>query len=164
MVTALQKRFWSKVDVIENRSACWLWTASRYPLGYGRFAYGKRGSNRSAHRIAWLLTHSGLPADMDVCHSCDNPLCCNPDHLWLGTARDNIRDMDAKGRRRQGSFVPPTRRGEESPVAKLTETDVIQIRALHALGATQKSLAVSFGVSPQCVSAVCNRTVWRHVA
>jgi len=93
-------RLWEKVD--KNGpihpvlgTACWLWMAGRNKLGYGLFDCG------SAHRIAWILTNGPPPPDTPfVLHRCDNPPCCNPDHHFLGTQADNIRDMVAKGRAR----------------------------------------------------------------
>lgn len=95
----LEERFWSKVDKSGGPAACWPWTASVDPKGYGQFAYadGTRRSGR-AHRVAWILANGPISAGMSVCHSCDNPPCCNPAHLWLGTNADNVADRVRKGR------------------------------------------------------------------
>jgi hypothetical protein len=89
------ERFWSKVD---RRGAedCWPWTARRDGCGYGTFKVD--GKTVRASRQAWALTHGDLGAGQRVCHSCDNPPCCNPAHLWAGTQKDNVLDMVAKGR------------------------------------------------------------------
>jgi len=88
-------RFWEKVDTSRE---CWEWTGSKRPLGYGQM--GIPGTNRpvGAHRISWELHFGPIPDDMFVCHRCDNPKCVRPDHLFLGTPTDNVRDMVAKGR------------------------------------------------------------------
>lgn len=88
----LADKFWSKV---RKSDACWEWSGSRNGQGYGLFWNGKR--NIGAHRFAWMLMH-GDPGQMNVCHKCDNPPCVRPDHLFLGTTADNVRDMWVKGR------------------------------------------------------------------
>jgi hypothetical protein len=163
MVMTVENRFWSKVDILENCAACWLWTAALTPGGYGRFAFGKRGSNTNAQRIAWMLTNGEIPPGMDVLHRCDNPPCVNPAHLFLGTQADNVADMDAKGRRKWGGFVPPPRSGVPW-IAKVTESEVTEIRALFAGGTRQVAIAKSYGISQQLVSAICRRHVWKHVS
>lgn len=86
-------RFWSKVNKTDG---CWLWIASRHKKGYGQFKLD--GKMRKAHRVAWELTYGPIPPDKNVCHTCDNPPCVRPDHLFLGTNGDNVRDAVKKGR------------------------------------------------------------------
>ena len=110
-------RFNAKVDRSGGPDACWPWTAGRFGTGYGAFKV--RGRNHHAHRIAYELAHDEpIPSDPDapkvfVCHACDNPPCCNPAHLWLGTTTDNMRDASTKGRlatgNRNGSRTHPDR-------------------------------------------------------
>ena len=87
------ERFWNKVDKTDD---CWNWTASKNIQGYGYFRFD--GKMRKAHRMAWLLVNGEIPDGMCVCHTCDNPGCVNPIHLWLGTNQDNMDDMNNKGR------------------------------------------------------------------
>jgi hypothetical protein len=87
------ERFWNKV---ERGDGCWEWRGAKSRFGYGRFIVGR--NNRLAHRVAWAATRGEIPVGMNVCHRCDNPSCVNPDHLFLGTQRDNVRDMHEKGR------------------------------------------------------------------
>lgn len=95
----LKDRFWSKV---QKTDGCWEWTGSRRPKGYGVFAVN--GARReSAHRVAYALFIGPISAGFFVCHRCDNPRCVRPDHLFLGTQADNMRDMHAKGRHRANS-------------------------------------------------------------
>lgn len=100
-------RFWSKVD---KGPGCWTWTGATQNYGYG--AVTIHGLTRRAHRVSWELAHGPIPDGLHVCHRCDNPPCVNPDHLFLGTAQDNVDDKDAKGRGRNqvGPWVRRARR------------------------------------------------------
>lgn len=99
MTEADVTRFWSKVDR-RGPEECWEWKCGRGDFGYGAFSIKHR--NRGAHRVAWVLSNGPIPRGMWVCHSCDNPPCCNPAHLFLGTHQDNEDDKTAKGRRPTG--------------------------------------------------------------
>jgi len=90
----LEERFWEKVDV-RGPDECWPWTRKHNPKGYGQF---RKDKMVQAHRMAWELTNGPIPDGLDVLHTCDNPPCCNPHHLFLGTNDDNMRDMNSKGR------------------------------------------------------------------
>ena len=87
------KNFWKRVVM---GTGCWEWAGKRTSLGYGRLKVGPR--YWYAHRRAWVLAKGPIPSGMRVCHRCDNPSCVRPDHLWLGTQTDNVRDMMTKGR------------------------------------------------------------------
>ncbi len=152
-------RFWSRVDKA-GPDACWLWTGAKDKLGYGRFHIGTaRSANMLTHRIAYGLTYGEQPEA--VCHHCDNPSCCNPRHLFGGTRADNNADMVAKGRGRQGSNPV---RGEKHGSAKLTDADVMAIRASYAAGkGTQYSIATQFNVCQRTINKVVNHTGWSHV-
>jgi hypothetical protein len=118
------------------------------PKGYGQIGRGGRGSGMTyAHRVSYELAHGPIPAGMCVCHRCDNPPCCNPAHLFLGTLGDNNRDSKEKGR---------TASGERNGQVKLTDEEVRQIRRLHSQGATQRALAFLFGVQFMQVSRIVN--------
>jgi hypothetical protein len=95
------ERFWDKVDRSGGPDACWPWTAFRYASGYGQFGVAGVAPIR-ANRYAWMAVHGRIPDGLWVLHHCDNPPCCNPAHLFLGTAQDNVDDMVAKGRHRWG--------------------------------------------------------------
>lgn len=147
------ERFWSKVDRSAGPDGCWPWTGSiNKRSGHGRIRVG--GKLLLTHRFAYLLEH-GEPGAC-VLHTCDNPPCCNPMHLWLGTAQDNNRDRDEKGRN-------VNRRGVEHGCARLTEDDVLQIRARCAAGQAQSSVARDYGVVAGNIWHIVNRKTWTHV-
>jgi hypothetical protein len=95
----VRERFWQHVDMSGGLFACWPWTGATFHWGHG--AVKVNGRPWGAHRIAWELTRGPIPDGLLICHHCDNPPCCNPAHLFVGTHThlDNVRDMDAKGRR-----------------------------------------------------------------
>jgi len=144
-------------------SGCWIFTGATNEAGYGIVGTGRRGEpNDRAHRITYRHFRGQIPAGMFVCHSCDVPECCNPDHLFLGTNQDNVNDMVAKGRN-----SPPPRNphvvGSVHPLAKMNEQQVVEIRKLYAQGWTQQSLAVKYGVARQTISKVVNNKRFKHV-
>lgn len=115
MTTPVMERFWSKVRIGDG---CWEWQATRLPRGYGQFQFkldGGKWRHHGAHRVAWMLERGPIPPGVQVCHRCDNPRCVRPSHLFLGTAADNVRDMDRKGRR--VSPLGPRPRAEEHHAA-----------------------------------------------
>ena len=104
----LAERLWSRIS--EMPSGCWEWQGYRRPEGYGQIGLGGRSAGiTSTHRAAWLITHGGIPEGRVVRHRCDNPPCCNPDHLELGTHQDNANDAVERGRTAAGFRLPQTR-------------------------------------------------------
>jgi len=150
-VAGFSRRFWAKVDKSRN---CWIWTAHVGDSGYGSMHV--RRTPRPAHRVSWLLAYGNVPSKIYVLHKCDNRLCVRPDHLFLGTAKDNHWDMRAKGR----DDFP---RGERSHTAKINETIVLYIRALRLIGWKYAEICKLFGLSRDLVSNVGERRSWRHV-
>lgn len=108
-VPTTAERFWAKVDKSAGANACWPWTASRSPKGYGKFMLD--GTPRVASRLAWQLTFGPIEDGFYVLHHCDNPSCCNPAHLWLGTKAENNADMIRKGRYKKIVLVTECHRG-----------------------------------------------------
>lgn len=152
-------RFWSKVDRRDDDD-CWEFTGANDAGGYGRFHIGlSRGSCMLAHRVSFGLTNGFLPEA--VCHRCDNPKCCNPNHLFAGTRAINNADMASKGRNR----VPrPSMRGEKHHQAKITDDEAATIRERYSSSeVTQRSLAREYGVSQRSIAKVVNGVSFRNV-
>lgn len=147
--TPLIERLRSKV-VEDPATGCWNRRGRR---GCDRWGYWKiqvrPGVIDRAHRVAYALANGPVPNGMMVCHRCDNPCCANPAHLFLGTALDNVRDMASKGRARRVGLP-----GELNPQAKLTDSQVAEVRALFAAGGTKRGIARRFGVSPWLIHKI----------
>lgn len=165
----MTEAFWAKVDKSGPvhpvlGTPCWLWTSYRYRDQYGDFAYklpNGRRKHQGAHRVA--LTFSlgrRLAAGMEACHRCDNPPCCNPDHLFEGTHSQNERDKVAK--RRNDS--PFGRIGERSLQAKLTDAQAVEIRFLAQSPVTRfEAIAARFGISVRAVHDVVSGNTYGHL-
>lgn len=163
------RNFWANVA---KRAAqeCWPWRRS-LRHGYGathlRDAENKRNVSATAHRVAWLVTNGPIPDGLCVCHRCDNPACCNPAHLFLGTYADNNLDRKAKGRNgtseRTGFSTNPPR-GESNRHAVLTETQVAKLRADYKAGTlNQRQYARDHGLSWTTVQRIVRGQTWRHL-
>ena len=152
----LVDRFWAKI-ALHGEDECWLWTGAITSAGYGEIAFD--GAPLLAHRVAWKIHHGSIPKGMCVCHHCDNRICCNPTHLFLGTRIDNNADMMAKGR--NGWWPRP---GEENPMSKLTAAQVIEIRTKYARGdVSQRGLAKQYGVAQTSIGQIVNYHTWKHL-
>lgn len=151
MVSAAQ-RFWSNV-CIGSENECWPYLGHLLPTGHGQFCTNRRRT--SAHRFA-LSLYQDVPKSAIVCHTCDNPSCVNPKHLYAGSYSDNAQDSIRAKR-----FYRPDNSGQRHGMAKLTEADVIKIRSLPI---SSGKAAKSFGVSRSTICAIRNRSSWRHVA
>lgn len=148
---------------LDRTGECWLWTggvSGRYGKVYLGTVDGVKQSAR-AHRLAYEML-VGPVGDLHVCHRCDVPLCCRPEHLFLGTNADNTADRVAKGRTRTWA-TERTRLGSAHPRAKVTEEQVVEIRARNAAGETTVALAREFGLSQASCWAICRRRSWTHV-
>lgn len=170
-------RFWNRVD---QSADCWLWTGGLEPDGYAR---SRTPIGRIyVHRIAYMLTHGEIGEGLMVLHTCDVRHCCNPSHLFLGSHNDNMRDMMSKGRHHfqknpeslsSHMALMHTNRiggggfryhGEDTPNAKLTESDIREIRRIHESGqAGFRKISKAFGVPKQHIARIVKREAWSHV-
>lgn len=139
-----------------SATGCWEWEKSRLLDGYGIIRID--GRNVLAHRASYEAFRGPISAEM-VCHTCDNPPCCNPWHLFLGDNSANQKDRVLKGR-----WAPPVDlRGSRHPKSKLTEDDVLAIRQRFSVGESQSTLARVFGVSQSMISLIVLRKKWAHI-
>jgi len=155
-MTELKERFWSKVNK-NTANGCWEWTASLDRKGYGQITV-KKGLLKRTHRVAWELIRGSIPEGQLVCHHCDNKKCVNPDHLFLGTQRDNVQDMDSKGRR-----VNTPHYGEQHGMAKLTNAQVKRIKEFLAVGIKRVELAKTFNIGYGTISHIAKGRQWKTV-
>lgn len=157
----LRHRLDTHIDSSGGPGACWPWIGANKAGGYGQLRW--KGKNTQATHLIYELYYGHGPTDEKplVCHHCDNPPCCNPRHLFLGSYLDNVRDSMEKGR----ATDPPILCGEECPNAKLTEDQVREIRQCYALGRiSQPQLAHEYGVTQANISSILHRKSWKHVA
>ena len=144
----LAHRFWSKVDPAPSE-CCWEWTAGKFTEGYGSFRLNTK--MLKAHRVAYTLTKGEIPDGLIVRHTCDNRLCCNPDHLILGTHADNMTDMTERNRQAKG---------EQNGRCKLTAKQVMEI---YNLPLPQDEIAKLYNIDQSVVSRIKHKKRWKHL-
>lgn len=168
---------------VEKSDQCWRWLACTDQYGYGITSI--RGKSQKAHRVSYRIFKGDIPPGLLVMHSCDNPSCVNPDHLSVGTYKDNTADAVKKGRmasgdkngsrihrdrmprgdasfaRRHPELMP---RGESNGRSRLSENSVIEIRKLYATGMySNRLLASKYNVVHQLISRIIRREIWTHI-
>ncbi len=149
--------FWRSIVVAPD---CWKWTGRKDRHGYGIMHY--RNIDGTPHwtvlatRISWFLHHGEMPQDKHVLHSCDNPECVNPNHLFLGTHVDNMADRDKKGRNK-------VHFGQDNFQCRLTPEKVLEIRELSKQGLSSIKIGARFGVSKTSILMILNGRTWGHV-
>jgi hypothetical protein len=150
----LIRRFWSHV---QKTDTCWLWIGWK---NKGKWNYGRvlhQGRKYRAHRVAYELTYGPILPGLKILHHCDTPSCVRPDHLFVGTDGDNVRDAMRKNRRNQGFS-----KGENNPRARMTRAKVEEMRRLHASGISMASLARQFGILESNVWDIINHRTWKN--
>lgn len=147
----LEERFWEKV---QKTPGCWPWRGC--VDRYGTISVGTRAEgNRDAHRVSWEIHYGPIPKGMCVLHSCDNRPCVRPDHLFLGTKKDNSEDAKKKGRIRWNT----NGKGEKNPAAKLTQSDAINIAMFDI---PRASLAMLYGVGRSTIYRIKRKESWYY--
>jgi hypothetical protein len=177
------ERFWSKVD-IKGPDDCWEWKEFKAGGGYGRFWLNNEGV--VASRVAWVIANGPIDDGLFVCHHCDNPGCCNPSHLFVGTYLDNVADRVAKGRcgkqcgkdhwvyrhpeciqRGENHWTKRmpeiSCRGEKSNWAVLTAKSVKEIREIRKSGMSYAKIAKMFNVHRGTVGHIIRGSTWAHL-
>ena len=158
MTISLQARLMSMAHVLPN--GCWQWTGCIQGNGYGRVRSEK--NTIYAHRAAHIAFKGPIPHGKDVCHTCDNRLCINPEHLFLGSRKENMQDARSKGRLFAGARHAKTIAGESGPAAKLNWAQVDAIRKALALGVSTKLAADIANVSIDTVRLIKNNKTWKE--
>lgn len=151
----MKEKLLNSVDIMPN--GCWIWNKALHRQGYGHFPYKRK--LMLAHRLSWILFKGKISEEILVCHNCpggDNPSCCNPDHLFLGTDRDNSIDAFKKG-------LIIRKKGSAHYFSKLTEKDIKKIRELKKLNFTHQSIGEKFGIAKSTVTGILNGRSWKHV-
>lgn len=143
------QRFWENVEKKELED-CWIWNGTSDGHGYGCIVYNSK--NILAHRASWLLAHGDLPQGMSILHKCDVPLCVNPNHLFIGTQLDNMKDMAMKKR----STI-----GEKNPMSKITQEIANETRKRYLNGELMVDIANDYDISRVLVSYIINNKIWK---
>lgn len=143
--------------VIKYPEGCWGWSgcAPKNP-GYGQFRFSMK--KERAHRASWIIHFGEIPKGMFVLHTCDNRICSNPDHLFLGTNLDNINDMLKKKRHK---FM--WQKGSKNHMAKLNEEKVKEIRNRLSDGEIGRRLAFEYNVDPMTISNIKHKSIWKNL-
>lgn len=143
-----------KFTKINPDTECWIWAGSKNKKGYGQIHF--EGKTRIAHRVSYEINIGGIPKNILVCHSCDNPSCINPSHLFLGTNLDNSNDKFSKGRGR--ALI-----GQENGNSKLSTDEVIKIKSMLKNNESSYSIARKFNVKGETVLSIKNKLTWSHI-
>lgn len=151
-------RFESKVIFPSNLDDCWEWNAFKTKKGYGYIMFRDLGNIR-AHRFSYMLYVGDFDKKKFICHSCDNPSCVNPRHLFVGTPSENMTDKIKKGRAK----LPPVHKGINQHLAKMNPDNIKEIRKLFKEGLTQTELAKRYGLHVSTMNNICRNISWKEV-
>jgi len=151
-------RLWAKIEIGQQKE-CWEWKGAKDRLDYGRFSINRK--MYGAHRTIYGICYGEIPYNLEVCHKCDNPSCCNPSHLFLATHADNMKDMVKKNR--QAHNNPCFQEGEKHPRSSLTNTDVEIIKLKLKQGFSQTMLSQIFNVGIHTIHYIKTGRTWKHI-
>ena len=157
----VENRFFEKIK--KSESGCWEWSGAKTGHGYGNFCWSTSRPHQvyiGAHVASWLIHRGDVPVGMVVCHSCDNPVCVNPDHLFVGTQHENVRDCILKGRTNYHRGPNAKISGGRHPNAKLTDE---QVRSVFSDMRPYGKIAEDLGVSVSTIYVIKNHKGWTHV-
>ena len=143
-----------KYVIKKDNDQCWEWSGPTFHAGYGQMWFDLKTMNAS--RVSWLIHNGPIENNLWVLHKCDNPVCTNPNHLYLGTCKDNVQDMIKKGRRNIAY-------GSQRSHSKLCENIVKEIKSLLLGGVLLSNLATKYKVSISAISAIKTGRIWKHV-
>ena len=156
----LEKRFYKK---IEKTDYCWVWLGAKTGSGYG-VVRGPDSRMMGAHVASYLIHNGPIEVGQQICHICDNKLCVNPNHLFIGTQLDNMHDMISKGRQATGEKLNhPSQKGELNSGSKLTEDQVIKEKKLYSEGYRQCEIMRLLGITRANIWAIVHGVSWNHV-
>lgn len=144
-----------------RQEGCWGWKGPLAKGGYPVMSCRPGIGPTKGHRASWLIHNGSLPKDKHVCHKCDNPICTNPEHLWIGTQKQNNDDKIAKSR--ENNVPPPQKRGSENGSSKLKENQVVEIKKLLFEGHSMYGIAKEFGVSKTTILRIKKGENWAHI-
>ena len=155
----MDQRFNKYVSMTPDENGCLLWLGYKQQVtpSYSRGFFNVNGKPEMAHRVAYRLANGEIPNGMCVRHTCDVPLCVNPNHLVIGTHDDNMRDMKDRNRRKNITAV----KGEKHGCSKLTEE---LVREIHTSKESRNEIATRLGVSPSTIKAIRTRRIWKHIS
>ena len=158
------ERFLLYISNSVHPNGCWIWEGLFSHNGYGRFRL-TGGKRIPSHRYSYELFKGKIKKGLLVCHSCDNPSCVNPEHLWVGTTKENMQDMCQKGRSYFQTHAKKIKRrkGVNHHKAKLTEKEVLEIRKLSNQGFTNRALGIKFNISEYTISPIILGKTWTHI-
>lgn len=149
------------LGTIDKKNGCWEWKGDLHPNGYAYTTNYETNKKEHVHRVSYRIFKGEIPEGLYVCHRCDNKKCIAPDHLFVGTAKDNMQDAKQKGRLEHIKLMQP--KGEKNASSKLKEIEVREIKKLISEGVKRSTISRKFNVSWTVIDSIKRNKTWRHV-